>query len=101
MRLTQQVKGGLADYFPDVARMAGVPNEVVVRADQVSAEFFEDFKAKIDSRRRSSMPLVAHSDFAWLLRLVRGQVNGTLMGPADAGKQLAMIKSAIGRYEKS
>ncbi len=85
----------------DVARMAGVPDDVVVRADQVSAEFFENFKAKLASRRRSALPLVAHADFAWLLRLVQGEVGRAEMGPASAANQLAMIKQAVGRYEVS
>lgn len=77
-----------------------MPNEVVIRADQVSAEFFEDFKTKLESRRQSALPLVAHSDFVWLLRLVKGQLDEKDLGPAGAAKQLATIKRAIGRYER-
>ena len=79
--------------------MAGVPNDVVARADQVSAEFFESFNAKFESRRQSALPLVAHADFAWLIRLVQGEVSDKTMGQANAGKQLAIIKQAIGRYK--
>ena len=81
--------------------MAGVPDEVVVRADQVSAEFFDDFKAKLLARRRSALPLVAHADFAWLIRLIQGELGEKEMGPANASMQFRMIREAIGRYEKS
>jgi len=91
----------LAHLLTDVARMAGVPSDVVVRADQVSAEFFQNFKAKLAMRHHSALPLVAHADFAWLIRLVQGEIGETEMGPASAKQQLAMIKRAIGRYEKS
>ena len=82
--------------------MAGVPENVVVRADQVSAEFFENFKTKMASRRRSALPLVAHADFTWLMHLVQGRCgDGDGVGPASAGEQLAVIRRAIGCYESS
>ena len=107
----------------DVARLAGVPNDVVTRADQVSAEFFKAFKEKLEGRRQSALPLVAHADFAWLLRLAQGEggPEGAHITPLDEtmedggeggaswktcaqaslASQLDVVRRAIGRYEAS
>jgi DNA mismatch repair protein MSH6 len=82
-----------------VARLAGVPSEVVTRADQVSAEFFQAFKVKLASKRRSILPLVAHADFAWLMRLAMDE--GMKGGMAGVGEQMGVIRRAVGRYEQS
>jgi DNA mismatch repair protein MSH6 len=83
--------------------MAGVPLEVVARAEQVSAEFFEAFKSKLASRRRSKLPLVAHADFVWLLKIASGLSVGMdeNVGVKQAGvvAQMDVIRQAVGRYE--
>ncbi|ORY31917.1 muts domain V-domain-containing protein [Naematelia encephala] len=87
-----------------VARMAGVQTDVVIRADQVSAEFFRDFKAKLASRRRSALPLVAHADFVWLLKVVTGEIEADVRQgwrTAKVGEQMDIIRRAIGHYEDS
>lgn len=108
-------------YDVDVARMAGVSEEVVTRADKVSAEFFEAFKQKLASKRQSALPLVALADFAWLMRLAKedsvrsvdvqnggmdvdelsGVGRGDLAGPVfgDFERQMRILKKATGRYE--
>lgn len=93
-----------------VASMAGVPAQVVQRADQVSQEFFEAFKRKLESKRHSKLPLVAHADFAWLLKVATGLVGGRAAGGADStgdgplralGQQLQIVKAAVATYERS
>jgi DNA mismatch repair protein MSH6 len=84
------------ENMADVARMAGVPLDVVHRADQVSAEFFQAFKLKMASRRSSALPVVAHADFAWLMRLAMGDVE---VVKGMVGDQMGIIRRAIGAYE--
>ena len=78
--------------------MAGVPLDVVSRADQVSAEFFAAFKLKLDSRRQSAVPLVAQADFAWLMRLAAGMYEDG-KDKSSVGEQVNMIRKVIGTYE--
>lgn len=84
--------------------MAGVKEEVVVRADQVSAEFFQAFKEKMASRRRSALPLVALADFSWLMRVARGDGQTEEEGSAITknvalGRQLEVIRAAVKTYD--
>ncbi|WVQ93995.1 hypothetical protein IAU59_001073 [Kwoniella sp. CBS 9459] len=79
-----------------VARMAGVPTEVVTRAEDVSDQFFAAFNAKLSSRRQSSLPLEAQADFAWLMRLVQGL--GRAEGVASTGDQLGMVRKVLEGY---
>ena len=93
----------------DVAHMAGVPVSVVERAQIVSENFFKTFKAKLDARRRSSLPLTAHGDFAYLMKAAlspkstedeAGKGESKRGGrKATVGEQLEMIRACIGRYE--
>lgn len=84
--------------------MAGVPASVVTRAQTVSEDFFKTFKAKLDARRRSSLPLTAHADFAYLMKIalnkdVEREVAAGGSRKASVGEQLEMIRACIGRYE--
>ena len=81
---------------------------MVKRADQVSAEFFDEFKVKLASKRRSALPLVALSDFAWLVRLASGatkpaddmQVDGEAKPAVEpVTRQLALVRRAVDQYE--
>jgi DNA mismatch repair protein MSH6 len=82
--------------------------DVVKRADQVSAEFFDAFKAKLASKRRSALPLVALSDFAWLVRTAAGAIKpeGDMQVEGEAaqatqpvGRQMELIRRAVDTYE--
>ena len=87
--------------------MAGVPASVVTRAQAVSEDFFKAFKAKLDARRRSSLPLTAHGDFAYLMKVALGKtaekespiVARSGGRKATVGEQLDMIRACIGKYE--
>ncbi|WRT63564.1 uncharacterized protein IL334_000469 [Kwoniella shivajii] len=82
-----------------VAQMAGVPMEVVNRAQSVSDQFFAQFNAKLNTKRQSSLPLMAQADFAWLMRLLNGLNRDE--GKAALGQQMEIIKECAGRYEIS
>lgn len=75
-----------------VAKLAGVPEEVVKRAEVVSDDFAKQFKAKIDDRKKKSLtsklPLVAQADFTYLLSLAMGN----LKLPDDPFKQHELLK---------
>ncbi|KAL1412081.1 DNA mismatch repair protein msh6 [Vanrija albida] len=79
-----------------VAKLAGVPQNVIARADEVSAQFFEAFKDKLASRRQSSLSVMAQSDVAWLLKLATtGTVDETT---ASVSQQLDVIRRAAAAY---
>lgn len=103
--------------------MAGVDEQVVRRADKVSAEFFEAFKAKLEKKRQSALPIVALADFAWLIRTAAtgGKQNGDGSANANEGddvdmdvenehpaakdtgmmlRHINLIKDAVGKYEE-
>ncbi|WVO23631.1 uncharacterized protein IAS62_004986 [Cryptococcus decagattii] len=65
-----------------VARMAGVPLDVVLRAESVSQQFFSAFNEKLVNRRQSKMPILAQADFAWLMNVVKG-LEGAVAGDQD------------------
>ncbi|KAL7425166.1 DNA mismatch repair protein msh6 [Cryptotrichosporon argae] len=78
-----------------VARLAGVPDSVVSRADQVSAQFFAAFKDKLEARRQSVLPLMAQADFAWLVKLAAGEVEETT---APIGMRIDMVRRCIAGF---
>ncbi|ODN76137.1 hypothetical protein L202_06063 [Cryptococcus amylolentus CBS 6039] len=83
-----------------VARMAGVPADVVQRAESVSSQFFDDFNQKLSTRRQSKLPIVAQADFAWLMRVASGDEH-MLKNGTSLGGQLDVIRRAVGSYELS
>ncbi|KAJ8596178.1 DNA mismatch repair protein Msh6 [Rhizopogon salebrosus TDB-379] len=81
-----------SSFGTHVAKLAGVPEEVVKRAEVVSEDFAKQFKAKIDDRKKKSLasklPLVAQADFTYLLSLAMGN----LKLPDDPFKQRELLK---------
>lgn len=76
---------------------------VVTRAEQLSATFFAESTRRLEQRRMSSLPLVAHADFAYLHRLAispAAEANGetTTMPGGVIGKVLNVLREAAGRY---
>jgi DNA mismatch repair protein MSH6 len=55
-----------------VARLAGVPEDVVKRADVLSKDFARQFGTRTAGRQRVQVPVSAQADFAWLCRLASG-----------------------------
>ncbi|KAG0706949.1 hypothetical protein DFH29DRAFT_899290 [Suillus ampliporus] len=93
-----------SSFGTHVAKLAGVPDEVVKRAEVVSDDFAKQFKAKIDDRKKKSLasklPLVAQADFSYILSLAMGN----LKLPDDPFKQrelLKGLKQAVRSYVSS
>ncbi|KAG2143035.1 DNA mismatch repair protein Msh6 [Suillus clintonianus] len=81
-----------SSFGTHVAKLAGVPEEVVKRAEVISEHFAKQFKAKIDDRKKKSiaskLPLVAQADFTYLLSLAMGN----LKLPDDPFKKRELLK---------
>ncbi|KAI6019884.1 muts domain V-domain-containing protein [Pisolithus orientalis] len=99
--LYKLVEGVASSSFgTHVASLAGVPSEVVSRAEVISSDFAKQFKARIDGQKKllaSKLPLVAHADFKYLLALAAGDLHL----PQDPYRQrqlLGRLKAAIRSY---
>ena len=55
-----------------VANLAGVPLDVVTRAETISKDFAKQFKEKQASKKIVTMPLPTQADFAYLVKLATG-----------------------------
>lgn len=86
-----------SSFGTHVANLAGVPMDVVKRAEVISTDFAKKFKERIEGRRSKTMPLVAQADFAYLYRLATGE----LKLPEDKMRRKAILralKAAVPRY---
>ena len=88
----------VSSFGTHVANLAGVPLEVVERADIVSKNFAQQFKEKMTNSRKNDatgrLPLAAQADFAYLLGLTTGKIEM----PADASRRkqvLARLKKTV------
>ena len=90
---------GIAEssFGTHVANLAGVPTEVVKRAEVISADFARQFKERIEGKRTSSLPLAAQADFAYLLRVATGAGN-LPEGKVKRKEVLRCLKQAVPRY---
>ncbi|KAG8216931.1 muts domain V-domain-containing protein [Butyriboletus roseoflavus] len=80
-----------SSFGTHVASLAGVPSEVVSRAEVVSEDFARQFKARIDGKKKqlaSKLPLVAQADFRYLLALA----SGDLKLPDDPYKKRELLR---------
>ncbi|KAF8518415.1 DNA mismatch repair protein Msh6 [Hysterangium stoloniferum] len=63
-----------------VANLAGVPLDVVTRAEAISKDFAQKFKEKQASKKNTSLPITTQADFAYLFKLASNtmaiEVNG-------------------------
>jgi DNA mismatch repair protein MSH6 len=68
----------LGSFGTHVANLAGVPPEVVERAEVISEDFARQFKEKMKIKEKKSagagLPLVAQADFAYLHGLASGKL---------------------------
>lgn len=89
-----------SSFGTHVASLAGVPSEVVSRAEVISQDFAKQFKARIDGKKKqlaSKLPLVAQADIKYLLSLASG---GTKL-PDDPYKKrelLTVLKNSVRAY---
>ncbi|KAK1221756.1 DNA mismatch repair protein msh6 [Marasmius sp. AFHP31] len=81
-----------SSFGTHVANLAGVPLDVVDRAQVISetfaAQFHEQQKAKKQADARSKLPLVAQADFTYLVSLAVGKARL----PVDCTRQRQILK---------
>ncbi|KAJ7632274.1 muts domain V-domain-containing protein [Roridomyces roridus] len=86
-----------SSFGTHVANLAGVPLEVVERADIISKKFAQQFKEKLVDRQKkdatSRLPLAAQADFAYLFALATGKIEI----PANP-QVLARLKETVKCY---
>ncbi|KAI0935020.1 hypothetical protein AcV7_003936 [Taiwanofungus camphoratus] len=99
--LYKLVEGVASSSFgTHVANLAGVPLEVVERAEVVSKDFAQHFREKIEGKKHKAsgrLPLVAQADFAYL----HGLATGKYELPQDKVRQkevLRLLKGAVRNY---
>jgi DNA mismatch repair protein MSH6 len=80
-----------------VANLAGVPLDVVTRAETISKDFAQQFKEKQAHKKTSTLPLVAQADFAYLFKLATGTIP-LLPGAIKPKETLAILKRAVAQY---
>ncbi|GJE94869.1 MutS family DNA mismatch repair protein [Phanerochaete sordida] len=90
--LYKLVEGVASSSFgTHVANLAGVPPEVVQRAEVVSDDFAKQFKEKMQAGKQGStsrLPLSVQADFAYLFSLVTGKAEL----PADKVRRREVLK---------
>ncbi|KAJ7208168.1 muts domain V-domain-containing protein [Mycena haematopus] len=90
-----------SSFGTHVANLAGVPIEVVERADIISKKFAEQFKQKmLDTQKHnatSQLPLVAQADFAYLFGLGTGKIEMP-SDPTRCKEVLARLKKTVRCY---
>jgi DNA mismatch repair protein MSH6 len=89
-----------SSFGTHVANLAGVPLDVVERADVVSKDFAKQFKQRMADKKEKSasarLPLVALADFAYLY----GLATGVVKLPEDPLRQrevVARLKECVRR----
>ncbi|EJC97743.1 DNA mismatch repair protein Msh6 [Fomitiporia mediterranea MF3/22] len=96
--LYKLVEGVAASSFgTHVANLAGVPMDVVKRAEVISTDFARQFKERIEGKRTSVLPLTAQADFAYLYRLAGGS-KGLPENKVKRMEVLRCLKGAVPRY---
>ncbi|KAJ6606598.1 muts domain V-domain-containing protein [Mycena vulgaris] len=90
-----------SSFGTHVANLAGVPLNVVERADLISKKFAQQFKEKLMDRQKNDaagrLPLAAQADFAYLFGLGTGKIEM----PADLTRRkevLARLKKTVRCY---
>ncbi|KAF9805995.1 hypothetical protein IEO21_08858 [Rhodonia placenta] len=94
--------GGAASssFGTHVASLAGVPSDIVERADIVSNDFARNFKEKTAKKKdkvSGRLPLVAQADFAYLYGLATGK-DELPENKARRKAILSTIKGAVRNY---
>ena len=75
-----------------VANLAGVPLDVVTRAEAISKDFAKQFKEK-RAKKKMAMPLATQADFAHLVKLA---TNMSIISDAIKTKEtLAVVKRSV------
>ena len=88
-----------SSFGTHVANLAGVPMEVVKRAEVISTDFARKFKERMEGKRTSTLSLVAQADFAYLLQLAFGKMQ--LEDKSRSAEILKGLKRTIPKYLQS
>lgn len=89
-----------SSFGTHVANLAGVPLEVVERAEVVSKDFAKHFKEKLEGKKTKAsgrLPLVAQADFAYLYKLA----TGAIQMPEDKVRRREVLKVLKGAVRGS
>lgn len=82
-----------SSFGTHVASLAGVPPQVVARAESISTDFADKFLKKLAERQTSKLSLTAQADFAYLWKMVQGEVDVDAE-PVRSRRALQLIASA-------
>lgn len=86
-----------SSFGTHVANLAGVPMDIVQRAELVSQDFSRQFTERLAGRTIGKVPVAAQSDFAFLSRLIAEKL--TLDGgEAKQKASLKILKLAAAQY---
>ncbi|KAJ7591055.1 DNA mismatch repair protein Msh6 [Mycena floridula] len=78
-----------SSFGTHVANLAGIPLEVVERADLISKKFAEQFKERLAAKQKTAkLSIEAQADFVYLFKLATGQVSL----PTDPARQRVLLK---------
>jgi DNA mismatch repair protein MSH6 len=86
-----------SSFGTHVANLAGVPMEVVKRAEVISTDFAKKFKERIEGKRTTTLPIYAQADFAYLTKLARGEIK-LPDEPVKKREIMSVLRSAVGKY---
>lgn len=86
-----------SSFGTHVASLAGVPKDVVERADVVSKDFARQFAERLAGRTVGRVPVTAQVDLAYLAKLVDGTVKLS-DDPVRKREVLKILKTAAVRY---
>lgn len=97
-----------SSFGTHVAHLAGVPLDVVRRAEVVSKDFADKFKEKMKVKKEKRgeggrMPVVARADFVFLCKVAMGEVGGEVEDEeceerVRMGEVLQRMKGIVRRY---
>jgi DNA mismatch repair protein MSH6 len=91
-----------SSFGTHVANLAGVPFEVVERADVVSKQFAKQFKERMELKQKanasSRMPLNIQADWAYLVKLAAGEIK--FGDDAKAKEVLERMKGTVKSFLK-
>ena len=97
--LYKLVPGAASSSFgTHVASLAGVPSDVVQRAEKISTDFAAQFKTRMSSRKIASLSMSAQADFAFLAKVAQQGAAALSENPVRRKETLGIIRKAIATY---
>jgi DNA mismatch repair protein MSH6 len=84
-----------SSFGTHVARLAGVPELIIERADTVSGDFVRQFAERMAGRKKtavSRLPTSAQADFAYMWRLASGEQEM----PEDGFQKREVLEGIVG-----